>query len=381
MVVKDLVMERSKFAFKYKDYIDNEYHIENGNRYKINNVYFSCIYRVNTLEDYIIFINSLLMDYSLIKDKHCDENTFLFRNNVHLFRGISSLNQLKPGIYRNKDYSKYEFEFIRKFEENASLKLGQFNNPLDLASAAQHYGIKTRLIDWTYSPLVATLFALFNDDSSFYGLVFRWYNPRSIFKGLPFKSNNHLTLSEQYYLTIKEFEDIRRKARSLNYKFNNYFNKDYSSINKEDLFNKTNASEREKKIFEEIEECAKRCIDDNNSFIKYINDKEQYESKLNQYMRALIHPYEKIFVETNYSNERIMLQRGLFEIYEKDMNQDISFSNLLIIDKSIRDDIIRYINNLGINYYTLMNDPENATKIILKTIEEELPYGKEYDVD
>ncbi|MDY2888920.1 MAG: FRG domain-containing protein [Candidatus Caccosoma sp.] len=77
----------------------------------------------------------------------------------YYFRGIKEEKNLKSSLYIRK-LQKSEDKLIQKFEENCSIRLPQYSNILDFLAVGRHYGLPSRLIDWTRSPLVATLFAL-----------------------------------------------------------------------------------------------------------------------------------------------------------------------------------------------------------------------------
>jgi hypothetical protein len=83
----------------------------------------------------------------------------------YAFRGLSDNHyQLKNSFTRNCSNNEHlEYHILRAFR-----KYGQFRDPLvsmsewRLVTIAQHYGVPTRLIDWTYSPFVAAHFATFD---------------------------------------------------------------------------------------------------------------------------------------------------------------------------------------------------------------------------
>lgn len=346
---------------------------------KLNTYNFNNIYVVNSLEEYILFINSLLLQKEEIKKEIVQiANTTweVFKEDEYrkefVFRGVSSIKEFKPTLFRDEDYSNYEFEFIKKFEENASLKLGQFNNPIDLAAAAQHFGIKTRLLDYSHSIIIATLFSLYKSDKDFYGVIIKDYDKNRIFKSLSYNKETTDSLTSKYGSMILNFKSNRECLNKFNSKFKEEFIKT-SIFNYNDEENQKLLNEEEETFYKNI--LLPYVFDTATSTnVCVTKEGDSFNAICYELLKALFKTDSPIFLETNYSNERITAQRGLFEIYE-DENHFISHKkDILLINKSARKEIIKYINRLGINYYLLMNDPASCSNEVNRDIIGELTY-------
>ena len=86
--------------------------------------------------------------------------TDLAKNRNLVFRGYSKQAELLPKIIREKDLSNREIELLVDFEKYG-LQYFSVNNAIDFMSYAQHFGLPTRLLDFTYNPFIALFFALF----------------------------------------------------------------------------------------------------------------------------------------------------------------------------------------------------------------------------
>lgn len=91
------------------------------------------------------------------KDKHTDR----FRSNF-VFRGVAVENyNLEPSIQRiGRLASEVESHLIRSFKKYAPLNtlLDNYDNIWNWLALAQHHGLPTRLLDWTFSADIALHF-------------------------------------------------------------------------------------------------------------------------------------------------------------------------------------------------------------------------------
>ena len=81
-----------------------------------------------------------------------------------VFRGLSDKNYpLDTSLMRlGGQYYELEKHLLRNFRKYAQSIAGELGSFWRLLTVAQHYGLPTRLMDWTYSPYVALHFATEN---------------------------------------------------------------------------------------------------------------------------------------------------------------------------------------------------------------------------
>lgn len=240
--------------------------------------------------------------------------------NKFVFRGESCAEDVYPTIMRVDDGQNFiseEWELLNKFEKYGANYYHVYS-PMDFLACAQHYGLPTRLLDFSYNPLVALAFTLHGDspDNDYYTVRFCKLDDNMLLDNVlrrvdmpPLKNQQYKTLTEQTKILIEHMTGQSKKR------------------------------EENKKIDKH---------DDNQSVDDiYVPPKNMF-GKL-------------MFVETSQSNQRIIVQQGLFMLpltLDRDdyLNMLKESTKVVKIHKSLRNDLNKELAILGCDMFHLMPD-------------------------
>lgn len=118
------------------------------------------------------------------------------------YRGQSNKNwKLIPGYHRTtRQYT--ESTLLKRFKQNAAMLISDIpKNSFDWLFLMQHYGVATRLLDWSESPLVALYFALTSRGENDEDAVLWSLKPTELNRNAGIRSPN-----EDFF--IPSFEDV-----------------------------------------------------------------------------------------------------------------------------------------------------------------------------
>lgn len=225
----------------------------------------------------------------------------------HLFyRGVKDrAYQLIPKIYRDTKFK--ERDIVLDYKHYSPQTGANYNFPKDILKMLadmQHYGVPTRLLDWTTSPFVALYFAC-QDKNNQDGKIYI-FNTWKYWRGIIVE------------MTVADLHEIHIKARALSSLYKNFSD---------------------------------------------VQEKIQQEFNFQLTEDLLQKPFPFV---SSFCNDRIINQKGCFTIHGQcrdslDSQQTEEISELIILDKH-KSKILDELNMFGIDDYSIFPDFEGMKK-------------------
>lgn len=272
------------------------------------------------------------------KDHLIDRLTELAISGQWVFRGYNTQEQLLPNVIR-RNVSDVEDTLLFEFERYGAQYINA-SNPVDFMSYAQHFGLSTRLLDFTYNPFVALYFALFSpksngnyrnpEDKDYYYIRYASTNNNIMIHHIPYFNDGPLfeinSMAQRSMALIETVEAM-------------FSGQNISSF----LFDSP-----EKMVSAFFKSIAMHT--DINDMDAFVSDNKEKVSN-----GAIL------FIDPNQSNQRLVMQQGLFmfpyTLDEKKHLQVIeSNTSLIKIKKDLRDELLAYLDTIGINAFRIMPD-------------------------
>lgn len=285
--------------------------------------------------------------------------------NEYIFRGISKNEEYSPKLFREFKKRKEDeqpFTDVWKYEEKLLEEFGRYSpqhlysniTHIDWVATAQHFGIPTRLLDWTFNPFFGLFFSVFNNK-----------NPgEDFYQLLVVNLSNH-----KYEEIVPTINETIYGRSSSSYPFLDQFRNFTDQISR-DLGIPQQGDASTLKDIDNVElnklDSQKSQDLENKGFVKEINDDSKGRDINKLY-----------FCSANHSNPRIVAQEGLFQIpitygYGEQkgwIKEDITngCEEIYRIDKNLREDLITRLGNLNINLMRMFPDLSGICRYILES--------------